>query len=338
MTINDIAAEITYTPLETHSNALLGGGNRMAVVDGDIYIDAGTSRSPIYRFDARGRFVRQMTRTGRGPGEYIMSLVWHANATRRTVVVADPVGYNLVTVSTDGGQPTGVKINNSDGFGWIPLNDGTFLVHKDLPRSRREGAKLSLRFFDANWKPTGTVERLSKYAPETPAMDISASFESAERNQTWSNFRGEALLLEAFNDTLFTVRSRSEPITPHLVLKRGRLAPASGDSGADKRRHIYIGYLHESGDHLYLTFKYDGKNYHDIWSKREGRLLIRRASKEGETSGFPLSLPGGGELYLNVAHADRDRFYFVMQSVDACRFLPGVKEDDNPVVVILKLK
>jgi hypothetical protein len=339
-TLNAIVESISYIPLETHKSALLGGGNTLAVVDGNFYLDLGsTPYSPIFRFDGKGKFVRQMTRTGRGPGEYISAFPWYANARLRRLNVVDFMGGGMVVVSTEGGQPTGVKRNKTDGSGWIPLNDGTFVAFREIEAVRPKPAKLALNFFDADGQLTGSVERWARHTSEAPSADLSSIYELRESPDAWSNYRGEALLHEAFNDTLFTIRGHREAIAPHSVIKRGRFAPVPDDTG-DKRRRAFLGTVSESAGYLYLSFRYDDKTWYDIWSKRDGRLVVRssREAEERGSNGFPFTLPDGKVIRLDVAYADGERFYCLLQAVDACRFLSNVKEDDNPVVVSLKLK
>jgi hypothetical protein len=49
-------------------------------------------------------------------------------------------------------------------------------------------------------------------------------------------------------------------------------------------------------------------------------------------------LPDGSVIDLQVVYADGENVYCVLEALDACKFLLGVKEDDNPVIVVAKLK
>jgi hypothetical protein len=334
-TLNDLIEDISYIPLETHKEALLGMSIRMAMVDGYVYIDGGTMMSPIYVFNNKGRFVRQMTYNGRGPGENIMAILWYANAATKRIVVVDPVGRNNILVSTETCQRSSMKYNLEDGFGWVPLNDGTFVSTKAVPATRRESPKLSLRFMDSEGKQVGTIERQVRYEPDIPSLNI---FDPVENYTISPNYQGNALLGVIYCDTIFTVKSRREVLTPRFVFRRGRYAP-DPDNRENKRRYVYLDVIGENDRHVNISFQFDGKEYYDIWSKSSGRLLIRRVRNDDtEKVGFPYRLPDGSEIYLRIAYADSDRFYCIMQALDACKFLPGVKEDDNPVIVVAKLK
>lgn len=65
--MSSIASRLEYIPLETINNSLIGEIRLLEFSSNYIFIVAG---SKLFQFDRKGKFVRQVGATGRGPGEY----------------------------------------------------------------------------------------------------------------------------------------------------------------------------------------------------------------------------------------------------------------------------
>jgi len=342
VSLNEMSEQIEYIPLETHPDALLLDYYTLARVGGDFFIN--TSRpawpnpQPIYRFDSLGRFVKQETYIGRGENEVWLPVAWHANANLRQINVVN-LGSHMVVTSTESGERFSVGVDMRRGLENIPLNDSTFVSivgkHSGVP------AKY-LFFADRKGEVIHTVERSDKLAEYVYELSEGEGTPISEKYRLWSHYAGDAIFSDIFNDTLYRIRSHRE-ITPHVVFRRGKLSPRREDTynAANKRRQAYFWGFIESGDHVFLSYQLEGKVWRDVWSKHDGRLLTHYAP-EGVTYPFnlfvPFALPDGGVIDLQVVYADKERVYGMMGALDACRFLPDVKEDDNPVIVVAKLK
>ena len=55
-------------------------------------------------------------------------------------------------------------------------------------------------------------------------------------------------------------------------------------------------------------------------------------------SNIPFMLPDGTLTKLYISYVDEEKIYCILGALDACKFLPGIKEDDNPVIVVATLK
>jgi hypothetical protein len=158
-----------------------------------------------------------------------------------------------------------------------------------------------------------------------------------------SDYKGDAVFHDIFNDTLYRIKSRRE-ITPHLVFKRGALSPRPEDTHKveNKRKQVYFKSVMESGNHIFLNYVYQDKTWRDVWSKLDGSLLIHTVPKNlglpYDNISLPFTLPDGTVIDLQIGYADKDKVYGIMEALDACKFLPEVEEDDNPVIVVAKLK
>lgn len=91
----------------------------------------------------------------------------------------------------------------------------------------------------------------------------------------------------------------------------------------------------------YYVVSYMLKNlhYYEIWDKVNNRLISRFSNEDGKW-GIPFCLPNGDKVWIDT----RDLYIdgnIVAFSIDASAAseggVPGVSEDDNPVLVIMEL-
>ena len=67
--LSEICDSLIYIPLETRKECLLGRHiNEVEFTKDFIFIQEGWS---LYQFSREGKFIRQIGKTGRGPGEYV---------------------------------------------------------------------------------------------------------------------------------------------------------------------------------------------------------------------------------------------------------------------------
>ena len=91
---NSIAEEITYIPIETSDEILLGEAVSVVHVSDDSYYVTDMQTYTIYRIDKNGKVISKFSRQGRGPGEFI-SLTYHdihVNQEKEKIQVFDMSG------------------------------------------------------------------------------------------------------------------------------------------------------------------------------------------------------------------------------------------------------
>ena len=129
-----------------------------------------------------------------------------------------------------------------------------------------------------------------------------------------------------------------------MIINKGQYkTPANiyADLGVmNSERPKYItndnGYL--IGDLFFLMYNYDNKHYSDIWNIEENKLIYRGIiSRKGGVYGIPLVIEG---RLIDVwpSYVDGHNLYVEIKSEDAMKFMLGVSEYDNPIIVELKMK
>ena len=64
--LSDIAKQVTYIPLETKDNCLIGNQYRVSFSNEFIFVNNG---GVLLQFTPKGKFIRQINKIGQGPGE-----------------------------------------------------------------------------------------------------------------------------------------------------------------------------------------------------------------------------------------------------------------------------
>ncbi|MDR0955339.1 MAG: 6-bladed beta-propeller [Rikenellaceae bacterium] len=332
-TLNELIDSISYIPLETHSDALLSDrflsfakmGNDLFVVDGL------PNKTYLYQFDSLGRFVKPILRPGRGPNEIVMLGGWYVHPRLKQLNFVD-LASKMIIVQTDSGEKSTVEISRSQDFEWVPLNDSTFVTSQRL--NSLPIPNTYLYFFDRAGHLVHAIERNDELLSHNSNRSEQGQAPPYEAYGLFSDYKGDAIFQDIFNDTLYRIKNYRE-ITPHLVFKRGALSPRPEDkqNAERKKKQVHFVDIKESRDYVFLRYLHDDKRSLEVWSKRDGSLMLRGSHS------IPFMLPDGTlAKQLHISYVEEDTIYGVLGALDASKFLPGIAEDDNPVVVVMKLK
>lgn len=87
--LSEVAQSVTYIPLETREECLLG--DELQIFYGKEAIFVGDQKmGAYYRFDKKGKFLNQIGRKGNGPGEYASALYFYVDEPERRVCLISP--------------------------------------------------------------------------------------------------------------------------------------------------------------------------------------------------------------------------------------------------------
>ncbi len=89
-----------FIPLETADDCIIGEINKVQYANNRYYILDRRQRKQIFVFDENGRFLMPVSKTGRGPGEYIEPTDFYV--TDSTIVVYDMFTHKLNCYNPDG--------------------------------------------------------------------------------------------------------------------------------------------------------------------------------------------------------------------------------------------
>jgi hypothetical protein len=325
-TLNDIIEVVDIVPIETRPDALIGTASLAHIGKEYYYL---VHNDAISRIDHNGKIANTIARQGRGPGEYLEATVVDVNERTSTIRVFDMPGNKYVTYGMDGTTIVEGALDEK-GFG-LPRFIGN--DHMVVRGSRGSSHRLYITDRDMN-----IMQGL--FPVDTTVFDRN------ERQiltlQTAVGSDGDTALVNlAKEDTLYRVTKRE--MTPEAVLHKGRYRlprePLMVVFTPDMPDTYFSSTIVNSvGNYYFIRHLILGQIV-QIWEKSAGRLMAHSDSRDGrEKFGFRFIFPSGMETRVSSFHFDGDNMAFVIDAVNAAGAIEGLQEDDNPVIIVAKLK
>lgn len=344
--LNDLAKNIRYVPLKAFGIAqkdyiplytdnvfITELENGRFVISDDPH-DSFGMRVSAALFDSTGRYERGLFFRGRGPKELVDMMYCSVNP------------YNQIFVATSSAEILVGSVKD----GWIEkfpahsftpypavLADSTLVLCIYSPSGFTTN-KSVLYFTDLSGAIKDTI-------PFPTDRKVMYRMKEGEINQPYETYglKGAyygALFRDVYNDTVYRIR-HSGDLEPGALLKRGKLAPKienANDSYEKKAKFISVQNCGESEDYFFIHYVYDTNGYSTVWSKPDGKLVMRNESKSLFVNVMNLKLPSGEVAALRFAsNPGRNKLYTLITSEQASEFIPDVKYDDDPVLVIIEL-
>lgn len=329
-TWNGIAKRITYIPLPTSSDTLLGMA-QLVHIGPKFYGMVDQKTGTIFCTDKKGKIVHAFSHRGQGPGEYNMLTYVYMNPEETAIGVFDQRSNKHILYDFEGNliQETSLK-GTETGMPLLARSDYMVLKGQMINASHKlyiTGSDLTVRqrLFPGD-KTLTDNERLCL---------------------TWQlNFcrnRDRAIVHYANEDTVFAISA--EGMQPLCLLKKGAyrlpLEEAKKPMEITPEGSPYllsIG-LSTVSDYYLITYLRENCMYDEIWSKKNNQILSRTSNENGQW-GFPLTLPSGKEVCLNPRSlyiSGNTVAAFIEASAAAEGQVPNVHEDDNPVLVVMEI-
>lgn len=123
--LSDIAESITYIPLETVDNYLIGEKGVHIKPAGD-YIFINEHGKPVGVFDRSGKFIRTIGKIGQGPGEYIFDYMFWPDNSAKSIYVWDAAKGQILEFSFENEHLLDIKPEYRFGY-FVPLGHHHFL-------------------------------------------------------------------------------------------------------------------------------------------------------------------------------------------------------------------
>lgn len=352
----EIAETIDFIPLDdTQKEGLVGEITVLNESKNRFFVKDNARVSPIKIFDRTGRFLRTEGRYGRGPGEYTNILNFTTDHDTDNLYMAVSSGNSSLVVY----DPSGRELTRNDSVmvNRMVIHDGSLLLLR--------GILINAEEMDL---PPGGVMRpfLDRYS--LPGLELETTIEAPDRglsgvirsmpnngirvtpgpSTVLASDGGSVLVKEAISDTL--KRYRNDALEPAFVLDPGKYAIPDGALGMNPSVELGNSYAVSGvmGGEGYLFVEAYG--YRD---KVRTRLVF---DLEDPAASFSATGPGGQNgffldgIAFHPMYVLGGRLVGFMQAldiVDAAETLSSpdmqalaanLKEDSNPVIVIVTLK
>lgn len=108
VSIFDIFSKIETIPLETNDECLIGSIDKLILYDSMYYL-LDTKQNCVFIFSQDGKFIQNMKRVGRGPGEYLYVYDFVINEYNNTIELLDCFG-KLVIFNLNGSHKESINL------------------------------------------------------------------------------------------------------------------------------------------------------------------------------------------------------------------------------------
>lgn len=338
MTFNDIAEVVNVIPVATNDSVLMGYISVYA--DNDKYLIAHSSvlgRDNILFFINKndGTVPLKIDRQGKGPEEYMGIDGVEIDDENKTVYVYDMSKQVINQYSYDGKCKSYINAGNLGSFRM--LKDGNFAFTYN-PRERTD-------------KSIGIYDKDLNLIRESDIMR-----DNTERRMTYlshvSKYNGELYYRRPLCDTIFHITTEYDE--PFIVMNKGKYKMPDEFTidieVTDKESPKYIAqdYGMLAGKYFFGFYYYDDKRYYEIWDVETAKPIYRSVFEflgmDGDKPilsgnyGIPVEI-GGQEVIVWPSYVSGNDVYCKLENYDdAVKIVPGLKDDDNPVIVHLRIK
>lgn len=340
---DNLIESIKYIPLSSEREAMMP--NRLIVrklADKFIVVDC---NYPIGRqpkiFDLNGKYIKNAFNIGRGPNELLQIISFTANESSNKayffsfdkIITIDMVDMSLAC------NRMPLKEDNLAPF-WCALNDGMLVTHTTAPLKGFESNKYPFMYvFDGCFKKVS--EHFYNYKRDlyqNTIPDVTAF--PCENWNIYSSPSG-GTFKDMYSDTIYSVLNKGILKPEYLIYRGDKYMPTIEEVNYPANRKfkkIYYQYIIENDQYLILHYVDQSKGCVNIWSKKSGVLLSHQTMSS--TYYYPVNFSFGdfhGELWIDYITAD-NLIYSIVPAKDLMGVIPYLKEDDNPVIVEIKLK
>jgi len=341
--LSSIASSVEYIPLESSRKAILGGGARIFVSDSFI-VSSGFKKIDLFA-RGTGNYIREIGKIGRGPDEY---------SSTRHVEAFDEISQNilarrweeLIIYNLKGKVIR--KIKRPESYkNMSKLEEPLYAAF--VPNTRGHETR---RIVIYNAESEKTEKIFPNYQFYSPKGYTLFGYEG-----WFYHYNNQLFFKETFNDTL--VRVTSNKLIPKYIFNAGKFKPPYRAKNyyenyyttklfIENSRFLFFNFMHQSKR---FCAYFDKKNQKCLIANLQNRVAVLNAGKiyafENDIDGFiafyPMSINNENEL-ISAIPAIEIVNWFEQNPEKAAQLPPelqklrNIKETDNPVVMIAKLK
>ena len=345
-TINSIAKDITFIPLETPDDAFLQVFNfKIAKINERYYISSSAhiKFSGIMEFDSTGRFIGDLMlkNAGNGPNELPHMLIfWTSNHKTKSLVASS--GSQILFHSFDNSI---TNKYNLGGPSWREclLNDGTMVSLPDLISNGNP----TIPYLHFRNQEMEVVHSIFYPQKRNITFSIAEGGSPISMYSLWPTFTGDALFRDLLNDTLYRIRSIYD-INPYIVIHRGSFTPTIKDATnrAAREQKIFYDATLDTKKYLFVRYGYRNERYSSIWDKKTSELIANTKADLSDDYEKMVSYdwnfvryrtPNGKKILINISYYMDGKLYAVLDAEDAMEFIPDVVYDDNPILMVINI-
>jgi len=358
--LSEIAYDIEYIKLESNPESFIGRGRRNIIVTNENIFIYNYHR--LLQFDRTGKFIKQVGREGRGPGEVQGYRSMTMDKEKNILYVmanhkCEVLEYCAITGDYLRNFPSSSSIGFNDHNGGFQLIGNGIFAGLSLWIDQYHPEYTLIEIFDDEGN---VLENKKSHLFSYQDDERIERVHHVNTHQTWI-FKNQLRLFEGINDTIYNLIDLE--LEPAYIFNLGKYKGSFAEMVGDRReRFIRFRSFRETNSALYFfyMFKYD-EQIAAKYNKEDGQFF-RLVNPEGQTNRIYNDIDGGLSIWPNYYEGGVDNeWYMIVDAINMKQNLspeylkeseaiyPEKKEDlkefieelsieDNPVLMIVKLK
>lgn len=326
-TWNSIAKHVKFIPLS--SKVLLGASTVIRHLGEDINLIVDYQRQVICSFDSEGKLKSSFRHVGNGPGEYVYISYVKFNDKDSSITVFDNNGkllkYTLAGKCID---EKNMKDRQWTNIRYIDTSNKIYTKNasegKSLVSVLNQDYIIEKQFFEFD---TITTERRKA---------------CISLNMARSNTVDKYLINRSFDDTLYMVEN--SVLKPICILNKGIHGLSEEESENFMKLPFNNDYFLSTSVNVfssYVLYTYTHKeNFNaEVWDLDSQRKIasVKRPRGEGGTAGFKYLLSSSKAISIYPNYISDTKLGFLIPAEWCVGEIEGVKDDDNPVLMVIDL-
>lgn len=333
--LNELASDIRYVPLETTDDCLMNNEFYIMQYTGEDIITSG-----IFHFDKNGKFLNKIGSKGQGPEEYLQGLFAFGDWKNKLLYV-----QNWTTLTCYGFDGTFVRSVPTPqlNMGAAGLFDENHILYSNDIYYADKANPIQLYMVDSQngktvskWR--GHLEENKKYGMILTSRDF------------MYNYDNSLFYKPALENVIFKILS---PKKRQLVYKfdcSGKDIDVSADEVDPKKRFQFLSvyWAKETAQYLFVNYGMNNISRLGIYDK-EKKTFTNVTIKDNLAGGYDIhpAWTSDDNHLLMVYYAggllqDKEKRYSTgllpERKKELDELLKNIKEDDNPVVILVTLK
>jgi hypothetical protein len=284
--LSTIGNSVKYIPLETNSVSILKTILHIDLCDSIIFL---CDNDKLLKFGKAGRFIKQIGRKGRGPGEYPSIYDFCIDKTNRLIYISASSIKEILIFDFDGNFIKSFKVPYIS-VQLVVCDTNTILFRNPFPDPN----------VNYNWYITDSYGKILSKFWSFPGRDGRSKLLSQSSSPMYL-FDGKLHFKEYGIDTLYFINNSTKE--PYAIFNMGnlRIDPYPVDFDMEKvSDKIWVYKIFEDRNNFYLNVSKGWTNtfYHCIYNKKKSETITLKEN------GFINDIDGGMNFWPQYVNSD----------------------------------
>ncbi|WP_158582116.1 6-bladed beta-propeller [Parabacteroides sp. AF48-14] len=327
-TWNSLAKNIRLVPISTNSRTLMGISRELIYWGDNFYIAAEFQTQTIYKIDKDGTILKAFRHVGNGPGEYVYLSRIDYSPQDSLIQVFDNGNKKWIFYNTDGKLIKEISFSESE-ISYPLLFKEDYVICRGTSEAPNQ-----LYITDKN---LNILQRLCPFDTSWTIREKAVTILQTSRCKN----RDILLFNHATSDSVFSVTDKG--LIPQFILNKGKnTIPADEvkkflELLQQGSPYILQLNIYSLPGYYLISYARNKQGIEEIWSKSDNRLVSRFFNTKEEV-GIPFILPSGKKIRIAdySLYTNGNRIALFIPAEDLVGEIEGVKEDDNPVLLLIE--